>query len=65
MRSTTDTYTGKPFRYNQIVAVDMFRSTERRRRVNTVGRITSRTNQFLHPDRLTPAMFAQLNPEEI
>lgn len=59
MRTTTDTYTGKPFRYNQFVT-----SKSGDGWVNTVGRITSRTNVLLHPDRLTPAMFAKLNPEE-
>lgn len=57
MRQTKDTYTGKPFRYNEIVSVPV-----NGQEFVTVGRVTPRVLTHLHPERLTPAMFRQLNP---
>jgi len=53
MRTTTDTFTGKPFRYNYVLFVDG---------VQTVGRITRRTNVWLHPTRLPEKLHGSLNP---
>jgi hypothetical protein len=53
MKTTIDTLTGKPFRYNDTV--------------NYMGqivpaRITSRTSAHLAPDRVPPRLLAKLNP---
>ena len=54
MRTTTDTYTGRPFRWNMTVEVGG---------IDVPARCTARTLTYLHPDRVRPALLALLNRE--
>lgn len=56
MKTTIDTYTGKAFRYDPELPV-------RVGEYNTVARYSRGFLLPLHPDRLTPEKFAELNPE--
>ena len=53
MKTTTDTYSGKQFRYNEIVSYLAY---------NVPGRTTARTSTHLAPGRIQPKLWAQLNP---
>lgn len=53
MRTTTDTYTRKPFRWNTTALMDGW---------VVPARCTSRSFTELHPDRVLPALLAKLNP---
>jgi hypothetical protein len=53
MKTTTDTFTGKRFRYNEIVSYLGFK---------VPGRTTARTSTHLAPGRIEPKLWARLNP---
>ena len=55
MRRTIDTQTGREFRYNSTAWYCGKRVPQR---------ITSRTCEYLHPDRVEPKLLAKLNPEK-
>lgn len=57
MRTTTDTLTGKPFRWNTTV-----RCTYGRKQWQLPCRCTTRTNTWLAPDRVPAKLLAELNP---
>jgi len=52
MKTTRDTYTGQPFRWNSTCSYLGWLVPER---------MTSRTAQHLHPSRVTPQLLARLN----
>jgi hypothetical protein len=54
MRKTTDTKTGKPFRWNVTILIDGLRVPARR---------TSRGRAHLTPDRVLPQVLWRLNRE--
>jgi hypothetical protein len=55
MKTTTDTYTGKRFRWNETVR-------ETRTGLLTPSRCTSRDSTWLHPGRVPVALLRELNP---
>lgn len=57
LRITTDTLTGKPFRWNDTVQVNTATGP-----VIVPARYTTRTAEHLHPDRVTPRLLRELNP---
>lgn len=57
MQVTTDTLTGKPFRWNSSVIVVM----KDGRKIKVPARHTSRTATHLHPSRTPLALLAKLN----
>ena len=61
-RTTADRLTGKPYHY-----VDYLIVTDEKTGLHTVGRWNKdrQTVRFLHPSRLTPAKFAELNPGKV
>lgn len=58
MRTATDTYTGKRFRYNEVTWWPS-------RSLYAPTRIGKRTTVELHPDRTDAATLARLNPASI
>lgn len=56
MRTTTDLYTGKPFRWNDVVRIRDFD-------ILTPARYTSRTATHLDPHRVPVKLLRELNPE--
>jgi len=58
MRTTRDTFSGKPFRWN---AVDVYEAPDGRR-IFVPARYTSRTSIWLHPTRTPARLLAELNP---
>jgi len=57
MKTTTDIYTGKPFRWNSTVghvSADGIKTI-------VPARYTSRTATWLHPSRVKPELLAKLN----
>jgi hypothetical protein len=60
MRTTTDTYTDKPFRWNETVVIV---NEERGTRIVTPSRETTRTSTWLHPTRVPFALLQELNPD--
>ena len=56
MRTTTDTYTGKRFRWNTTASVD-----HQGRQVIVPARCTNRDFIHLHPERVPAALLAELN----
>lgn len=58
MRTTTDTLTGKPFRWNSTCTFQDYDGT----RTTVPQRMTGRTCTFLHPSRTLPALLRELNP---
>ena len=52
MRTTKDTLTGKPFRYNAVVIVE---------NVRVPARYTTRSCVNLHPSRVPAKLLAELN----
>jgi hypothetical protein len=59
MRTTTDTLTGKAFRWN--ITCEAY--DDQGRKVTVPARLTKTTSVHLHPSRVLPALLAQLNPE--
>jgi hypothetical protein len=59
MRVTTDTHTGKPFRWNDTCVV----VTDDGRKVVVPARYTSREARHLHPSRVPTSLLAKLNPQ--
>lgn len=59
MRTTTDTYTGKPFRWNATCV-----HQKDGKFIRVPARYTSRTAEWLHPSRVPAKLLAELNPEE-
>jgi hypothetical protein len=59
MRSTTDTYTGKRFRWNETVLIAYPNGT----RIATPSRLTTRDSIHLDPSRVPVDLLAELNPE--
>ena len=57
MKTTTDTLTGKGFRWNTIVTFSYPDGAT----IKVPGRCTSSTEDFLHPARVRPALLAELN----
>ena len=57
MKTTTDTFTGKPFRWNSTC---IYRSDEGQE-IIVPERITSRTSEMLHPSRVPASLLAKLN----
>lgn len=58
MRTTTDTLTGKPFRWNSTVVFEMRDG----QKIIVPARYTSSTAVWLHPGRTPAALLASLNP---
>lgn len=54
MKQTTDTFTGKPFRWN---------GTMRAGHLNVPARCTPQTAKHLHPHRVPAGLLAKLNPQ--
>lgn len=52
-KTTIDTFTGKRFRYNEVVLYQGF---------SVPGRTTARTSTHLSPGRIAPTLWAKLNP---
>jgi hypothetical protein len=57
MRTTTDTFTGKPFRWNDVVEV-----LQGGHLVRVPARMTTRTFTYLNPSRVPAELLATLNP---
>ena len=58
MKTTIDTFTGKPFRYNSVCLYRLNDGSE----WNVPERQTSRSATWLHPGRTKPELLASLNP---
>ena len=56
MRTTTDTLTGKPFRWNDTVRVKSDGHL-----IRVPARCTARSSTHLHPDRVLPKLLLELN----
>ena len=59
MRTTTDTLTGKPFRWNSTCVHIADDDT----RLVVPQRMTTRDANWLHPSRVLPSLLAKLNPK--
>jgi hypothetical protein len=59
MRTTIDTYTGKPFRWNSICLI----RTDDGKTTIVPERMTARDSRWLHPSRVRPALLADLNSD--
>ncbi len=57
MKTTTDTYNGTRFEWNETVCYQLRDGT----RWNVPARQTSSTAMHLHPSRVTPRLLAKLN----
>lgn len=57
MKTTTDTFTGKPFRWNSTCQYEL---NDGQRWV-VPQRMTNRTAMWLHPERVVPRLLAALN----
>ncbi len=60
MKVTTDTHTGKPFRWNSTV---LYRLDDGRE-LFVPARYSSRTATHLHPTRVRAEVLARLNPKD-
>ena len=58
MRTTRDTFTGKPFRWNTIV---YFKDKNGNNGQWVPARVTAKTSIWLHPDRVPAGLLAELN----
>ena len=59
MRTTKDTYTGKPFRWNACIGL---RNGDGPALIRTPARFTSRTSTWLDPSRVGMSLLVKLNP---
>jgi hypothetical protein len=57
MKVTTDTFTGKPFRWNSVCWVEL----KDGRAGYVPQRCTTRGCEWLHPDRVPEKLYAKLN----
>jgi hypothetical protein len=59
MRSTTDTYTGKLFLWNDTILIRYPNGS----RLATPARVTAHDSIYLDPSRVPASLLAELNPE--